>query len=155
MVELVIVVMIISIVTAVAAPTFFESLLYHRVESAAHRLKADIELARHTARLKSAVQTITFTARTYSCSAGIKKFDSQNGVYSVDFGGAPFELDSVTANFGGTNVVSFDGFGKPANGGTVVLALQGHQCTVTVNGTTGDITIASVHARGNAPQYGN
>jgi prepilin-type N-terminal cleavage/methylation domain-containing protein len=56
MVELVIVVMIISIVTAVAAPTFFESLLYHRVESAAHRLKADIELARHTARLKSAVQ---------------------------------------------------------------------------------------------------
>jgi prepilin-type N-terminal cleavage/methylation domain-containing protein len=155
MVELVIVVMIMSIMAAVAAPAFFESLLYHRVESAAHRLKADIDLARHTARLKSTAQTITFAAGTYTFSAGVKGFDSPNGVYSVALGNPPYELNSVTANFGGTNVVSFDGYGKPASGGTVVLALQGHQCTVTVNDTTGDVTITSLHTRGNAPQYGN
>jgi type II secretory pathway pseudopilin PulG len=155
MVELVIVVMIMSIMTAVAAPAFFESLLYHRVESAAHRLKADLELARHTARLKSAAQTITFTAGTYTFSAGVKGFDAPSGIYSVALGGPPFELDSVIANFGGTNVLTFDGYGKPNSGGTVVLALQGHQCTLTVNGTTGDVSITSLHTRGNAPQYGN
>jgi Tfp pilus assembly protein FimT len=155
MVELVIVIMIISIMAAVAAPAFFESLLYHRVESAAHRLKADIELARHTARVKSAAQTITFTAGTYAFSAGVKGFDSPNGIYSVALSDSPYELDSVTANFGGTNVVAFDGYGKPTSGGTVVLALKGHQCTLTVNGTTGDVSITSLHARGNAPQYGN
>ena len=34
-----------GILTAVAAPTFFDSLLFHRVESAARRVKADLELA--------------------------------------------------------------------------------------------------------------
>jgi hypothetical protein len=107
------------------------------------------------ARLKSAAQSITFTAGAYTFSAGVKGFDSPNGIYSVALGESPYELDSVAANFGGTNVVGFDGYGKPASGGTVVLALQGHQCTLTVNGTTGDVSITSVHALGNAPRYGN
>ena len=42
-IELVIVVLIMSIFAAVAAPTFLDSLLFHRVESAARRVKADLD----------------------------------------------------------------------------------------------------------------
>ena len=53
-IELVIVLLVMGILTAVAAPKFFDSLLFHRVESAARRVKADLELARTQARLTSA-----------------------------------------------------------------------------------------------------
>src|SRR5437870_13428346 len=56
--ELIIVVLIMSILGAVAAPKFFDSLLFHRVESAARRVKTDLELARTQARLTSASQSI-------------------------------------------------------------------------------------------------
>jgi type IV fimbrial biogenesis protein FimT len=148
-IELVIVVMIMGIMAAVAMPTFFESLLYHRVESAARRLKSDLELARHTARLKSAAQSITFTGASYALSAAVEGLDDPNATYAVDLSAAPFELSSVTANFNGSNTISFDGYGAPSSSGTVVLTLQGHRSTVTLDGTTGEVTIASVHVRRN------
>ncbi len=153
-VELVVVVMIMSIMAAVTAPAFFESLLHHRVESAARRLKADLDLARHTARLTSTTQTVTFTGATYTCSAGVKNLDHPGAVYAVNFLDAPYELDTVTANFAGTNSISFDGFGKPTKAGTVALILQGHSCTLTLSATTGEVTITSIHTRGNQPHYG-
>jgi Tfp pilus assembly protein FimT len=140
-----------SILGAVAAPTFFDSLLFHRVESAARRVKADLELARTQARLTSAAQSITFTNTTATYSlAGIKSLDKANTTYSVDLKKEPFSLTSATANFGGAATVSFDGYGTPSSGGTVVLAAKSHQCTVTLNGTTGDVTISSNHSGGRA-----
>jgi type II secretory pathway pseudopilin PulG len=144
-IELVIVVMVMSIMAAVAMPAFLDSLLFHRVESAARRVKADMKLARHTARLTSAAQSITFTNSTYTLSAAVKSLDDPNDTYHVDLAAAPFEIGSVTADFNGGQTVSFDGYGKPATGGTVVLATQGHRCTITLNATTGDVTIASSH----------
>jgi Tfp pilus assembly protein FimT len=147
--ELVIVCLIMSILGAVAAPTFFDSLLFHRVESAARRVKADLELARTQARLTSASQTITFTNTTATYSlAGIKSLDKPNTTYSVDLKKEPFSLTSATANFGGAATVSFDGYGTPSSGGTVVLTAKSHQCTVTLNSTTGDVTITSSHTGG-------
>src|SRR6478735_8296484 len=80
--ELVIVCLIMSILGAVAAPTFFDSLLFHRVESAARRVKADLELARTQARLTSASQSVTFTGSVYTLS-NTKSLDKPGSVYSV------------------------------------------------------------------------
>ena len=44
MAEMVIVIMVMGIVAAAATPAFLNSLLHHRVASAAHRLKTDLEL---------------------------------------------------------------------------------------------------------------
>jgi hypothetical protein len=118
------------------------------VEAAARRVKADLELARHTARLTSAAQSLTFPGSSYSMSAAVKGLDDPNDTYVVELTAAPYELGSVTANFNSTQTVSFDGYGAPSSGGTVVLSCQGHQCTVTLNGTTGDVTIASFHVLG-------
>ncbi|MCI0334342.1 MAG: GspH/FimT family pseudopilin [Planctomycetes bacterium] len=150
-VELVIVVMVMSIMAAVAAPAFFETLLYHRVESAARRVKADLDLARSTARLKSAAQSLTFSGPRYTLSAAVDGLDDANVIYEVDLADAPYEIGSVTADFSGTQTISFDGYGTPSSGGTVVLTCQGHRCTATLNGITGDVTITSSHARGGAP----
>src|SRR4051812_6969357 len=87
--ELVIVLLIMGILTAVTAPTFFDSLLFHRVESAARRVKADLELARTQARLTSASQSITFANSAYTLS-NTKALDNPNGLYSVDLKKQPY-----------------------------------------------------------------
>ncbi len=144
-IELVIVLLIMGILAAVAMPTFVDSLSFCRVESAARRLKADLELVRQTARLKSASQTITFSGSTYTTSASIKSLDRPQQTYSVNLSDSPFGLTGVTANFASQQSVSFDGYGKPTSGGTILLEANDHQCTVTLNGTTGDVSIASNH----------
>ncbi len=143
--------MVMSIMAAVAAPRFFESLLHHRVESAARRVKADLDLARSTARLTSAAQSLTFSGPRYTFSAAVENFDDANVAYDVNLADAPYEIGTVTASFSGTQTVSFDGYGTPSSGGTVVLTCQGHVSTVTLNGITGDVTITSSHTRGGAP----
>lgn len=154
-VELVIVVMILGIMAAVAAPTFYDSLLYHRAESAAHRLKADLELARHHARLTSTTQSLTFSGTAYSLSSQTA-LDNANNDYIVDLAESPYELATVTADFNGTQSVSFDGYGTPSSAGAVTLTSQGHRCTVSLDGVTGHVTITSLHTRGNvAPVNGN
>ena len=150
-VELVIVVLVISIMAAVAAPAFLDSLLFHRVESAARRVKADLELARHTARLSSAAQTVDFTDSDYTLSTAIKAFDNPNAQYVVNLKEPPFELSSVTANFAGSLSITFDGYGTPSSGGTVVLGTRNHQCVVTLDATSGEVAIASNHARARTP----
>jgi MSHA pilin protein MshC len=151
-VELVVVVLIIGIFTAVAVPRVFDSLVFYRVESAARRVKADLELAQQTARLKSATQTLTFSGTAYSASASVSDLNKPTAAYAVNLAAAPYELNSVTANFDSTAVISFDGYGKPSSGGTVVLAAPKHQCTVTLDGTTGQITLSRVYAGGRAPE---
>lgn len=149
-VELIIVIMVMSIMAAVAAPAFFETLLHHRVESAARRVKADLELARQTARLTSATQSLTFTGSSYAMSAAAEGLDNPSAVYAVDLAAAPFELEAAIANFNGAKTVSFDGYGMPSSSGTVELSSKGHRSTVALDGTTGEVTITSLHTRGGA-----
>src|SRR4051812_30753629 len=149
--ELVIVLMIMGILTAVAAPTFVDSLLFHRVESAARRVKADLELARTQARMTSATQTVTFANSVYTLS-NTQNLDKPGAVYSVDLTKQPYSLGSATANFSNLTTVSFDGYGTPSSGGTVILTAKAHSCVVTLNGTSGDVTIASSHSGGRTAQ---
>lgn len=152
-IELTIVVLIMGILAAAAVPTFYDSLLFHRVESAARRIKADLDLARNTARLTSASQSITFSGSTYTASAAIKSFDRPNGTYSVNLAKAPYKMTTVTANFGGTQVVTFDGYAKPSAGGTVVVQTDAkHRCTVTLDATTGQASITNNSSRGRSAQ---
>ena len=51
--------LVMSIFAAAAVPIFTDSLLFQRVESAAQRVKIDLELARQTARLTSSAQSVT------------------------------------------------------------------------------------------------
>jgi type II secretory pathway pseudopilin PulG len=142
---MVIVLLIMGIFGAVAIPTFYDSILFHRVESAARRVKADLDLVRRTARLTSTEQTFTVTNKTCTASAAITGLDKPTQAYSVDLAKPPYSLDDVTPNFGGQTEVDFDGYGKPSSGGTVILRCSNHYCTVTLDGDTGQVTISSNH----------
>jgi prepilin-type N-terminal cleavage/methylation domain-containing protein len=155
MVELVIVMFIMGIFAALTAPAFYDSLLFHRVESAARRVKADLELVRQTARLTSTEQTLTVLGTTYSASAAVADLDRPTQTYVVDLSKSPYKLNTVSANFGGYTEVRFNGYGaavKPDGtalaSGTIILTASNHQCTVTLDGTTGQVSITSNHTGG-------
>lgn len=150
LIEVVVVLLIMSIFGAVAAPSFFDSLLFNRVESAARRVKADIDYARQRARLTSTSQTVTFVGAVYTTST--KSIDRPSTTNTVNLTKSPFSLNSATANFGGTQTLTFDGYGTPSSGGTVMLNAKSHQCTVTVDATTGVATISSNHPGGGTAQ---
>jgi type II secretion system protein H len=142
--ELCVVLLVMAIVAAVAAPTFYSSLQYHELETAARRVALDLEQARHVARVLSEPQTLTFSnATTYTLSAGVKSLKSNDQTYSVDLSGHPYELDAVTLNLGGDTSVSFDGYGNTDTSGTIVLARGDSTRTVTLNGASGAISFSN------------
>ena len=66
----------------------------------------------------------------------------QNGrTYTWDITKPPYEVTITQFDFAGQPVLTFNGFGVPANGGSVVLQSGSHSKTITVNGATGEVTI--------------
>ena len=143
MLELAIVMLIVGILAATATPTFFNSLMYHRAESAARRLKADIKQLQQTARRTSRAQSMSFVGSTYTLSSDVVGLNRASEPYTVDLSGSPYEMDRVSFDFGGETTLAFDGYGMPSSGGTAVLLIGTHKRTLTLNGNTGQITITA------------
>jgi prepilin-type N-terminal cleavage/methylation domain-containing protein len=138
--ELMVVLLVMGIVAAAATPSFFSSLQYHEIETAARRVVLDLEQARHSARVRSQTQSVTFTnATTYTLSSGVTSLKSSSGTYSVDLSQPPYDLDGVTLNLGGPSSVSFDGFGNASVSGTIVLQLGDQTRTVRIDNANGQI----------------
>ncbi len=151
-VELAVVVLLMGIFAAVAIPTYLNSLVFYRIEAAGRRVQADLELVEQAARVASAAQTLTFTGSTYTAGAGVAGLNNPTGLYSVDLAAAPYQVSSVTANFGGAQFVAFDGFGAPNSGGTVVLTAPHYQCTITLDAATGMVSLSRIYAGGRAAE---
>jgi type II secretion system protein H len=139
--ELMVVLLIMGIVAAVATPSFYASLRYHEIETAARRVALDLKQAQHAARVKSVPQSLTFTnATTYALSSG-GSLQGSGQAYAVDLSKTPYELDSVTLNLGGATSVVFDGYGNASVGGTMVLQIGDKTRTITLNQSNGEITV--------------
>jgi type IV fimbrial biogenesis protein FimU len=143
--ELAVVMLVMGIFAAVAVPSFYSSLQYHELETAARRLVFDLEQARHVARVRSTTETLTFeTSTRYALSSGIQSLKSTGEVYRVDLGATPYELDGVTLNLGGATAISFDGYGNTATSGTITLTRGDETRTITLNGAAGTITASNL-----------
>jgi type IV fimbrial biogenesis protein FimT len=141
--ELMVVLLVMGIVAATATPSFYASLRYHEIETAARRVMLDLEQARHAARVKSEPQSLTFTsATTYTLSSGAS-LQGSSQTYVVDLSTTPYELDGVTLNLGGPTSVTFDGYGNASVGGTIVLEIGDKTRTITLNQSNGEITVAN------------
>jgi prepilin-type N-terminal cleavage/methylation domain-containing protein len=140
--ELVVVLMILSITAAAAVPTFYRSLEQNRVESAARRVKQDLEQLRQTARTLSKTETLTFTSSTvYTLSTDIGGLD-RKGSYAVDLTKSPYSVRVLsTANLGNPATVSFDGYGTTTSSGSISMQIGAYQRTVTLDPSTGQATI--------------
>jgi prepilin-type N-terminal cleavage/methylation domain-containing protein len=142
--ELVVVLMIMGIMAAVAVPTFYRSLEQQRLESAARRVKQDLEQLRQTARTLSKTETLTATSVTaYVLSSDVQNVDHKNQSYAVDLAAAPYYVSSITTSTGFPAQVSFDGYGTTTVSGNIVLQMGGYTRTVTLNPTTGQATVTN------------
>lgn len=140
--ELLLVLAIVAVLAAVAAPRYGRASARYRADLAARRIAADLCLAQSCAKAASASRTVSFSQQTESYQLlSITSPDGQAGDYTVCLSAEPYRADLVSADFGGGSTqVVFNGWGLPANGGTVVVAAGSEQRTVVIDGQTAGIS---------------
>ena len=142
--ELIIVLMVMAILTAAAAPKFFDSLARYRAEAAAQRIAHDLRLARRQAKSISASQSVVFNspaAHQYELT-GMDDPDRPGQTYVVSVAAEPYMATIVTADFNGDATVIFDGYGQPDSGGSVTVQSGAHQRTVTLDADSGKVDVS-------------
>jgi type II secretion system protein H len=131
--ELIIVLTIIGIMAAVATQVFNNSHQQAKLQQAADRLTADLRLVANQARQDQ--QTYELVVNTVACSyqaTGVKSLTGKDDI-TVDLGEPPYEISSITMNFGGDTKVSFDNKGYVATSGNIVLTMRNKQMVIDVN----------------------
>ena len=142
-VELVIVMLVIGIMTAVAAPKFADSLLQHRATAAAQRGAMDLRFARRNAMAISGDQYVSYdaNANSYQIFPGVTHLDHPSQTYTVELDESPYTATIVSVSFNGGSQVTFNGYGLPDNAGTIVVQAGSHQKTILLDVNTGEATV--------------
>lgn len=138
MLELALVIVIISIVAAIAIPRYANAISHYRADMAARRIAADLLLAQNNAQISSTSRTVTFStvSNQYTIPA-MDDLDSPPTSYVIKLGDDPYKATLVSASFGDDSSVIFDGYGVPDNGGQVVVQAGHFSKTVVLNADTG------------------
>ncbi len=132
LVELVLVATLLAILAALAVPRFSNTLTRTRVEAAARRFTADLELARQRARSTSAAQVVTIdTASATYVLVGMPDPDHRATEYTVHLGEPPYEVAMTSLECTGGNKLTFDGFGVADS--DLKLVVQAGDCAVRVS----------------------
>lgn len=140
-VELTVVMLIMGILAAVAAPRYGEALASYRVNAAANRVAADLRMVRQYARKSSVVQTLVFNATSdIYTAAAMPDLDRPGYAYAVNLGASEYLTDVTVATFGGGSTVQFDIFGRPNLTGSVSLQSGSRTRTVVVD-AAGGVTV--------------
>jgi len=136
--EVIITVIIIGIMAAVTGPRISASIVRYQVEAAARRVAADLNHARQNAMTFGTDRTVTFNVASHSYDlAGIADMDHSSQEYSVSLADTGYASTLVSVDFGSGTSVTFSRYGRPDNGGTVVVTVGGEQRSVVVNPATG------------------
>lgn len=145
LIELMLVIAIIAVVSAMALPRYANSLHAYRATMAAKRIAGDLQLAQYRARSLSATRTVTFTASSSRYQlVGETDLTNASSTYTVQLGDLPYRAQITSVQFGptvGTASVSFNGFGMPNNGGSITLTSGNATRTIILAPLTGGVTI--------------
>ena len=140
--ELVIVLMIVGIMATAAAPIFRQSLIHQRVESAARRLKIDLELVQRHAKSRGTSQTISFDLTTSSYNLpGEADLNRPSETYTVDLRQTPYAVAILTTDLDEPAQIVFDGYGLPDRSATIRIGTASQYLDIVVDGQTGQIRI--------------
>lgn len=142
LVELVVVVLIIGIVSALALPRMRLSLQHFETENAARRLARDIERAQQAARNQSRSITINLDPATTSYTIPLLDDpDRPETTVAVQLRSLYPHVSLSTADFNGTPL-RFDGYGLPNKGGQIDLTVSsGARTRVLINANTGAVEV--------------
>ena len=142
LVELVLVLTIVVVVAAIAIPRYSGWQFRYRAEAAARRIEADLTFARTRAKAGSASQFVVFDvdAETYHMP-GVADIDRPGSDYEVDLSLGPYHAALISADFGGSAKLMFDGYGSPSSAGTIVVRSGDITKTITLYAGTAEIVI--------------
>lgn len=118
-IELLIVLSIIGLTTAIAAPRYFSSMRRVKLERAASLIAADLARARDNARAFGFDQTIAFSTERYSITTRTAAGTTSK---TINLTKDPFENAVAALRTGAANSVTFNQYGMPSN--TIVIALR-------------------------------
>lgn len=132
---------VIGVMAAIAMPRFGSVMSDYRAELAARRVVADLEFARVRANSTSTSQQVVFDDNTSSYEMlGAVSLTKSTDTYTVQLSERPYRATIVSAVFDDAadkDIITFDGFGTPDSGGTIVLEAGGITATVLLDGSTG------------------
>jgi len=136
LVELVMVVAIVGVLSAIAIPRYAGTVTRYRLDAAADRMVADLKLARRHATTSSSDVAVTVTATALNIPS-IDGIDDATP-YHTDFSAPPYSVKIASVNLtAGGGTVTFNGHGAADTGGTIVLSLGGETRTVTLDAASG------------------
>lgn len=142
LVEVLLVVAIVAIFAALAAPRYGRASARHRADLAARRVAADLRLAQSCAKAASESRTVSFSVATKQYQLlNVAAPNGAAGNYTVVLSSEPYRANLVSASFNSSTQVVFSGWGLPDNGGTVVVSAGSEQRTVVVDASTGRVSI--------------
>jgi prepilin-type N-terminal cleavage/methylation domain-containing protein len=142
LIELVIVIAIIGIIGAVAVPSWVRASQHYQADLVALRVAADIARAQQRANASSTGVTIRFTVASNSYQiVGMPDPNQPSQTYTVNLASSPYNATLGSVNFSGGTALSFDGYGTPLQGGTLVLSVADRQHTLSVDASSGKVSI--------------
>ena len=149
LIEVLTTLVLIGIIAAIALPRYSSALCNYRVSAAARRLAADLHYAHILARASSSTCTISFNtgSNSYQFSAGNGPVQPGSvpttlTSYSVSLQSDPYCVTMASVSLSNaTSSISFNGYGLPSTGGTIILQCGTAQKTITIDSTSGAIGV--------------
>jgi prepilin-type N-terminal cleavage/methylation domain-containing protein len=147
LVELALVLVIIGMLAAIAAPRFAGASQRQRLRAAGERLALDVARLREDARAASGQGTIDFTRAGYR--TGVTAGGVARAARQVALNEAPYFVTIAAVDAGGDSAVLFNGYGNPDSALSVTLEAGPYQATFAV-GKDGASSLSAVSAPGAA-----
>jgi len=145
LIELVLVIAIVAVIAAMAAPRYTDALARYRIDSTSRRIADDFALAQSRARSTSSSRTIVFNAASSSYQLiGERDLNVSGNTYSVNLAADPYYASVNKLNFGlnggpsvNTMTITFNGYGVPNTAGTVQIKCGAYTRKIMIDGDTG------------------
>lgn len=132
LIELLLVLAIISTLTALIVPRLSASAARYHADLAAARLTADLTLLRSTARALASSKTLSLDLSSASYSADIPAPDSPSASLRVNLDADPYHAALKRTSLPG-NAIRFDAFGNPSSSGWILLASGSQFRVITID----------------------
>jgi prepilin-type N-terminal cleavage/methylation domain-containing protein len=141
LVELTLVLVIIAIIAGVGAPKYANAVAHYRADTAANRLAADLGAAQSQARASSKPQTVTFDTVNSAYTIPVKDLNNASSTTTVSLNAGQYLAHIASVSFNSATQVTFDIYGKPDNGGSVVLQVGSWTKTIVLDPDSGKATV--------------
>ena len=141
LVELVAILAIVAILGALAAPRFARSVAVQRADAVARRIVIDMRLAQQHANATGSSQAVRFWSNQYEF-AGLADPNDRSKDYTVAINKPPYFATLVSVKFDNTgDTVTYDGYGVPDTGGSVVIGVGDQRRTIAIDAESGKAAV--------------